>query len=1667
MEDSSIGGPSAQYFRDPTPLEDRSGAGHDSAPAICRICRGEATPTEPLFYPCKCSGSIKFVHQECLMVWLSHSQKKYCELCKTSFRFTKLYAPDMPKSLPVHIFLEHMAKYIFRHLLVWLRAILAVCVWAFGLPYFMRAVWSFMFWISDEGLGTTSGLARSDTAASATTTTLASSVLDDGTCPSSPLLAAPTTSVAHAKAVVGQLVAEDLSEFLFRFLRGSFGMPTAPGLSNSVASVNQSATPASDTIAAAPSSSLLSNVALFKTITRSPTLNRAIVAVLEGQAITVLIIVSFILVILVRDYVVQQQPEINMRAAFVAPENQGQEPDQANDAVPQQNDHLQDTDDTASEDGPVDHHEQNGGQDWPAPVFEANEEPVLGAVVQHIQDPASMAPGARQVATEISHESAAVEPLSQSHTDDGDRDLMEDEDNKNEFQRIYRRADGNLEEILRIMEEEGLQDKLSYWFNFIRRSQKTQESRRAAPIDPAVRQPDHFQPEGSSTAERVMPQSSSPTLESEDKGKGPAPAPLDPASASPDLLCPPDFEPYPPRPRAISDGPQVQHSVNPLASNTWTFAALDNQVHQSEPQASSSGPRSALRTDHLENASSYGAYFHDSEADIPLDSAWNDEDVDSEAVNASSAPWEALQVPLLADDLGQHPLLVEDDQSWNDQAMTLLADEQVDDDDDVDVVDDVGGNDADNDMDVGDDSIDEDEANDQDDEAADDLGGDGANAAFDAEAIEDMEDFEGVMELIGMRGPIAGLFQNAIFCAVLVSVTIFVCIFLPYNIGRIALWILARPMRLVRMLFELSKLTQDAAVLFGGLGSWFVLNIVDIFTKFVGGSFAAQVVAARKLCWALWTNAGSRVLDCVFIDFPMTASEIQNFSATSHEALNTVKGNIMQVFDLVDHSMLTLSKEGLVGLSAGAANLLASVSETTASVSAWLMDPSAWVINFGGVEERLPIDPELAHWSSFDRFLAIVTGYVSVCMLSALYLQRDGPFSRGTVMHAWEVGIIDTLQQASGILKVILIISIEMLVFPLYCGLLLDLALLPLFEGATFKSRMLFTYNYPMTSVFVHWFVGTGYMFHFALFVSMCRKIMRPGVLYFIRDPDDPEFHPVRDVLERNLTTQLRKILFSAFVYGALVIVCLGGVVWGLAFAVPDVLPIHYSSNEPVLEFPVDLLFYNFLMPLAVKFFKPSDALHTMYTWWFRKCARSLRLTSFLFGERRIDEEGTLQLRFPTRSRDFSRGMLLEVDETTTTVIPKTWRDTFEGGDAKPNPPTTKIQRKTMRRKKHLLVATDQIAASGQFVRAPASDRVKIPPGQAVFLPVNERGRREDGQADTGIYASDQYQLVYIPSNFRTRIFVFIVSIWVFAAVTGVGLTILPLVFGRRVFKTLIPEHIRTNDIYAFSIGIFTLGTVFYSAFHARSMMSKAQAWTEEARRDVLNGTAARRVLSTCAHAAKLVYAYFFLLIVFPLLASTMVELYLTVPLHTYMYPPATLSTEQDAKVDRHTVRVIQSWTLGLLYLKLGSRMITSLFPDSRAAHAVRSIMRRGWLRPDIKLLTRAFISPGLVISAAAILAPPTVAHVVIHRGRAGTEDPTEEAAEAVRLVVMYRQSYPAAAFAAILARNVVTLVNALDHWTAGVRDEAYLIGERLHNFGAGAGVRKGRRIWGGGRQRL
>ena len=75
---------------------------------VCRVCHCEGEPDRPLYYPCKCDGSIKFVHQDCLLQWLKVKSQSLtdakCELCGQVFRFRNVYETGDPPRLSIYEF---------------------------------------------------------------------------------------------------------------------------------------------------------------------------------------------------------------------------------------------------------------------------------------------------------------------------------------------------------------------------------------------------------------------------------------------------------------------------------------------------------------------------------------------------------------------------------------------------------------------------------------------------------------------------------------------------------------------------------------------------------------------------------------------------------------------------------------------------------------------------------------------------------------------------------------------------------------------------------------------------------------------------------------------------------------------------------------------------------------------------------------------------------------------------------------------------------------------------------------------------------------------------------------------------------------------------------------------------------------------------------------------------------------------------------------------------------------------------------------------------------------------------------------------------------------------------------------------------------------------------
>ncbi|KAJ5542878.1 hypothetical protein N7535_005301 [Penicillium sp. DV-2018c] len=1451
----------------------------------CRICHGEATEEEPLFYPCKCSGSIKFVHQLCLVEWLSHSQKKHCELCKTPFRFTKLYDPNMPQSLPAPLFVKQALIQCFRALVTWLRFVLVAFVWLGWLPWSMRAIWRALFWLAD-GRWSPSETVRAQVAQSAqgslrhfvsndsaATTALTDSV---SSTVSNAAFSSATTAPSVQSSLLNFAAGEPLMLTLIKKVIPTLFMPaftSTVGQGN--AQVNSTASSMKPR-----HPSWLSDVKFLNSLTPYPTINNMIMDTLEGQLITLLVVVAFILLFLIREWVVQQQPMANIAEG---------EREAALQLIANANNRINDR--FNAEGGfrqpdafPVPPENEVNEDRADSPVPSSDSEfgiPDVDAELRDLvlaNDPDSDAPTARALAL---------------------RELMG-------------RNHGTPEERLRILQEETQGD-------------------------------DRFM--DATTRANIY----------HDASAGPSTRPHDADDAEHhDGSEASDSE----------DGSRIDHPLNAAAG-----PSIQN-ADEEQPTQDNAVSLNDVEVDHRPPQNIRERVF---------DWFWGD------ITPAEGAGAEAG----LADE--EH--IVQD---------PALEDPFVP------VPNRMGDNPAD--------------------AAADAAAAAGAGLdPNDMEAVEG-DDFEGIMDLIGMQGPIFGLFQNGVFCALLIAFTVAIGIWLPYLWGKIALVLLANPLELVigvpiTAVEVVADIALDTLIgVVGYLMYWFTVAFKIILSPFGAlVPFEEWLPQDRSVTSASLSliDASSHRLNKVLKAFLVFhESDIPMFSVLSHQALKLHQARLALVFrslyataKFILHDfplrILTLGVPDALSFDFDISYLKSIISTTQQHLSTFAKStlfsmPGTRLMNASAAKAAsvaAPVDYDLAVWDSKDRVIAIFMGYLLASLTGLLYLRITGLLSGATRGQRIEGLLAEVLVQAGGVMKVILIIGIEMIVFPLYCGSLLDLALLPLFSGATVASRIAFTASSPLTSLFVHWFIGTCYMFHFALFVSMCRKILRSGVLYFIRDPDDPTFHPIRDVLERSITTQLRKIGFSALVYGALVIVCLGGVVWGLHFTLDGVLPIHWSASAPMLEFPVDLLFYNFVLPVVIQSFKPSDGLHDLYDWWFHKCAHFLRLSNFFFPERHPEEEGH--------------------------HVRKTWWGVLSRskGDWA-----------------HPIIGEDQRAAAeqegrdvyfvrdGRYVRAPASDQVRIPKGNNVFLEVTENNERVDGKPDSphGLHgrSTEMFTKVYIPPFFRTRIATFIFLIWLFAATTGVGITIIPLVIGRKIIMSYSSTPAPVNDVYAFSSGLCVVGALAYLGYHTRTAFEFVREHSGVYFRSPRQ--AGQTSLTLVMHAARLLYIFVVAIIIVPSLFALLTELFVLIPAHTLF-----------GEGESHVVHVVQDWALGVLYVQMAIKL-TLWQPHSWAAAALNSVFQDGWFKPNASLATRALVLPIMIFTALAVTLPMSFGFIVrwtIFYSHVGLQPN------------IYRYAYPTTLLIVLSVWMGHLLLKRVAAWRSNIRDEVYLIGERLHNF--------------------
>ncbi|KAI3712263.1 hypothetical protein L1987_70814 [Smallanthus sonchifolius] len=534
-------------------------------------------------------------------------------------------------------------------------------------------------------------------------------------------------------------------------------------------------------------------------------------------------------------------------------------------------------------------------------------------------------------------------------------------------------------------------------------------------------------------------------------------------------------------------------------------------------------------------------------------------------------------------------------------------------------------------------------------------------------------------------------------------------------------------------------------------------------------------------------------------------------------------------------------------------------------------------------------------------------------------------------------------------IKVAFLLVVELGVFPLMCGWWLDICTIRMF-GKSIAQRVDFFSVSPLASSLIHWAVGIVYMLQISIFVSLLRGVLRNGVLYFLRDPADPNYNPFRDLIDDPVHKHARRVLLSVAVYGSLIVMLVFMPVKLAIRMAPSVFPIDISISDPFTEIPANMLLFQICIPFAVEHFKLRVTIKSLLHYWFTAVGWALGLTDFLL-PRPEDNIGQ------------------------------------ENGNQDP-------------------VRQDRLhPRPGE--QAQAVDGFLAPRDMNTIMHAEARG---DEQSD-----SERY-------GFVLCIVLLLLAAWITLLIFNSTLIVMPISLGRALFNAVpllpITHGMKNNDLYAFIIGGYIISTVLAGARY-----SIDQIRTERA--TVLLG----QIWKWCSIVVKSSLLLSIWIFAIPVLIGLLFELLIIVPMRV--------------PVDESPVFLLyQDWAFGLIFLKIWTQLVmldqlAPLVDDSWRVKFER-VRENGFSRLQGFWVLREIVIPILMKLLTALCFPYVLARGVF---------------PVFGYPLIVNSAIYRFAWVGCLGFSLVCFCGKRCHaWFNdlhnSIRDDRYLIGRRLHNFG-------------------
>lgn len=348
------------------------------------------------------------------------------------------------------------------------------------------------------------------------------------------------------------------------------------------------------------------------------------------------------------------------------------------------------------------------------------------------------------------------------------------------------------------------------------------------------------------------------------------------------------------------------------------------------------------------------------------------------------------------------------------------------------------------------------------------------------------------------------------------------------------------------------------------------------------------------------------------------------------------------------------------------------------------------------------------------------------------------------------------------------------------------------------------------------------------------------------------------------------------------------------------ILKSDYADNSnPLSVVPIDLIVIQVGIPAIVKYFQPKQTIKRLFIKWMTFTSRQLRLTSFMFGGRKSEEEGTL--------------------------VHHSWWAWIRR--VKPNHYPAEGSSQDM------IGSEVSYLWDGQLLRVPRHDSVPIVDHRRMLVPVDNNSlepiddtERRLGHPASSAPGGDEVNtiIVYSPPNFKRRVLIFVGFMWLTTSIAFCAMTVLPVIFGRYIFKELLQVQNEVHDIYSFVLG----GTMLLlsSALIAQCYKSLKDIWCQP--------TWSESTVSLYQHTKKWFcwsfrWTWFITSfgIVLPLVFGILIELYFVLPLRQ-------LGQESP------TIEVMPMWSHGFACMVIFHGLI-QVAPDATARNLINTVSSR------------------------------------------------------------------------------------------------------------------------------